>query len=652
MKKFSKYFFYLLFTGLISNGCQDQTEQQNNLVRNPGFETMEGDFPQGWIPGIEKSSDAFILGVHSTIVHSGNRAMEIGRVWTDNRERSGFRTADPVPLDPSEKYLLSFWYKTAGIDEYPIPLVTGIRVNRDQEETLRYRKPLSTREEWTRIHWILDTLPQDAVSADLVFYMSVRTEGSVFIDDVEFRVAEQSDIAQFEEWRRISAPQATGNAEQTGFEGSGYFRVDNDGTRWWFADPEGRANWAIATMGEIPSARGNGSVELAEWFTREYQGDRKEYARMQYGLLESWGFNSLAGWTAGEFAEITEERYREGKDYLPMFRVLNFSIMGTNKEYYAKDNRGRMKGVHDHSFPDPFNPDWRRDARQKAGELVREFKGDPWFAGWFMDNEVDYSSLFRFVWGDYSSVEFIGYLEKKYGQIETLNEAWTSSFGEYHYASFRDILNDKPEPVEWDDPLYGDFVSFERIMMKEYINYTYDMVKELDPDHLLISNRLNLDPMGCLHRTIDLWDRYDVICVNIYPDNLFMGFSRGELEILDWVHEKTGRPIIIGEWSVPAMDSELYRFGEDPYGRPLDWSWPQVVRNQEERGEVYRTCMYQLTGKPYTIGAAWFKVLDVNSPTRRANRGLINSHHEPYTDLIEVVKSTNEDIKEKMNLPW
>jgi hypothetical protein len=158
--------------------------------------------------------------------------------------------------------------------------------------------------------------------------------------------------------------------------------------------------------------------------------------------------------------------------------------------------------------------------------------------------------------------------------------------------------------------------------------------------------------MPSLYRTLDLWSEYDVICVNIYPDNLYSGFSKGELEILEMIHEKTGRPIILGEWSIPAMDSGLYGFGEDPFDRPLDWSWPQVIKNQEERAKSYRNCMKQLASRPYVIGAAWFKVLDVDSPTRRANRGLINGNHEPYPEFISVFKDTNIEIKRKLNIPW
>src|SRR5690606_31834577 len=117
---------------------------------------------------------------------------------------------------------------------------------------------------------------------------------------------------------------------------------------------------------------------------------------------------------------------------------------------------------------------------------------------------------------------------------------------------------DKPEPLNPEDPKWPDFAAFERKMIGEYINYTYNLVKEVDPNHLVISNRINLDPMPDLYRTIDLWGRYDIVCVNIYPDNNMMGFNSGEIEILKKVHQGTGRPVMIGEWSVPSIDSGLY----------------------------------------------------------------------------------------------
>jgi hypothetical protein len=645
-----KNMFFFFSVAIILFSCQAENSLDRNLIVNPGFEETSNSDPVAWEMLASDDAKIFQAGIVKQS-HSGNNAMMFGRIWAKEWVRFGIKTENSLSIDPGNKYLLSFWYKTEGIDEYPLPLVVRLNVHRQNESSpLRYDKNLSTRQEWTQIHWLIDTLPPDAKDAELSFFLWIRTRGKVLVDDVEFKIADQESIGEYYTWRTLPEPAFSYDAENTTFPATGFFEVKHDESRWWLVGPEGNPTWAIATMGEIPGTSGNGNIMLSEWFEKTYQGDRMEYAKMQYALLEDWGINSLAGWTADEYSILTEERYNADEPWFPIYKVLNFSIMGADKVYYAKNNKGELKGRYDHSFPDPFNPEWREDARQKALNNIDRYKGKAWFAGWFMDNEIDYGSLFLYIWGDYSAMEFIKFLQAKYEDIDQLNASWTSDFGQYSYASFDDILSEKPSPAEWDDPLYPDFIEFERIMMKEYIDYTYDMVKELDPDHLIISNRLNLGPMGSLYRTIDLWSKYDVICVNIYPENLFFGFNKGELEILDWVYEKTGKPVILGEWSIPAFDSNLYDFDEDPYGRPLDWSWPQVLRDQKERGQAYRTCMLQLASKPYLLGAAWFKVLDVNSETRRANRGLIDDNHQPYQDFIETFRSTNLDLMNTMNL--
>ncbi len=648
MKRSTVIFFATLF---IQFNCQQITEQTENLLVNPGFEDMVNSNPAGWVLKIADQAHVYQSGI-SKQSHDGQYSMMFGRVWSDAWEMNGFKTENPIPIDPKSKYFVTFWYKTENIEEYPIPLVARLNVLRENKGPLRYQKFISASPEWNQVKWLVDTLPQDAIDADLEFFIWIRTKGYLFIDEVELKVASQADIQDFYEWRKLTVPEIAQEPSHESLPPTGFYNINQSGNRWWLVDPKGQPTWGIATMGEIPGKSGNGNIHLTEWFENEYGGDRMKYAEMQYNLLESWGINSFAGWTVEEYAKVTEERFNRGKSWFPMYQVLNFSIMGADKDYYARNNKGELKGVHDHSFPDPFNPEWRKDAKIRASEMIVRYKGKPWFVGWFMDNEIDYSSLFEYVWGEFSSIEFINYLKNRYGDINILNEAWSSNFNRYNFSSFEDILLNKPSPVEWDDPLYPDFIGFERMMIEEYIDYTYNMVKELDPDHLIISNRLNLDPMMSLYRTIDLWSKYDVVCVNIYPENLFLGFSKGELEIMDWIHKKTGRPIIIGEWSIPAIDSGLYDFGEDPFGRPLDWSWPQVVKDQKERGKVYRTCMMQLVSRPYLLGAAWFKVFDVDSPTRRANRGLIDGNHQPYTEFVDIFTETNREIKSKLNIPW
>src|SRR5205823_3560529 len=98
------------------------------------------------------------------------------------------------------------------------------------------------------------------------------------------------------------------------------------------------------------------------------------------------------------------------------------------------------------------------------------------------------------------------------------------------------------------------------------------------PGRLVFSNRFMLEGIWDTIDLIDLFGQYDAVAVNCYPDNLEPGISVAEREALTLIHEKTGKPILIGEWSVPAIDSGLY----DP-AKPLDWSWAEVVDTQEQR---------------------------------------------------------------------
>ena len=641
---------FFFFSSYINISSQVNT---GNMILNPGFESGLGENPEGWTKVAFSDENyqhhplTYQLGITTDNPHSGNAAYKIGRVWAQQWIRVGVIADQEFSISPAKKYYLNFWYRTSGIDEYTLPFAVRFEVRRNNHNSLRYERNLSTSAGWREAHLILKNLPDDAYGVQVSVAMRIRTKGDLIVDDFIFREADSADIAVYEEWRRQPLPEPVGFAGNVNITGNGYFQVAQGDNRWWFIDPAGNAKWAIGVLAEYPGSTGNGSPALYDWARANYP-DRISYCRMQFGLLKEWGFNAYSSWTGSEFADITGERYDSGESYFPVYYVLSLSGRG-DKDYYARDRSGNMKGP-GHAFPDPFNPQWRQDARTRAESKIPLYKDKPWFAGWFVDSEADFNDLFRYVWADYSGAEFIDFLEEKYVTIDSLNNTWTSSFGTYNYISFNTIANGKPEPADWDDPLYADFTAFERIMMNEYINFTYGLIKELDPSHLVLSNSINLGPMPSLHRTIDLWSKYDVVCMNIYPQNVMFGFAPGEIELMEKLYRGTGKPVLIGEWSVPAVDSDLYSLEDDPQDRPLDWSWPKVFMTQAERGEAYKTCMRQLASLDFMLGAGWFKTLDVDSPTRRANRGLINTKHEPYAGLVSAIKETNNYINKRLIL--
>jgi hypothetical protein len=629
-----------------------------NLVHNPGFEKGYGSNPDGWAVSAPRNFTNYEAGIDESEFRSGKRSYKISWPSHFNRVNITLRKEEPVNIDPRKNYILSFWYKTEGFNDYPRAGSAEFRVSCEDTPSVRYSKAIFTSDRWRQYYIFLDNTPHDANSLELSFSASVNTEGTIWFDDIELKEATARDVAFYETWRRQSIPDIIGDARNKMFDATGFYRVEKAEDRWWLVDPEGRPAWAIAIAGrnylfnEGPTP-GVNPVTITPLFTSNYGKTPNEINEKLYQIFQDKGFNAFDGQTDEEHALITRARYESGEPYIPMTHILRLSFALSDSSAFVRDRDGNIRhgtAIGTHSVADPFNPHWRKAARKKAEETIPRYRVKPWFLGWFIDNEMSFNQLYRFIWAEYSSREFIKKLEEKYSSIDALNKAWTSSYGTYMYTSFNDILSEKPEPSEWDDPLWADFAAFERHMMKEYIDFTYDLVKELDPNHLIISNRINLGPMPEIYRTADLWGKYDIVCMNIYPDNNKIGFSPGELEIMKKLHNRTGRPILIGEWSVPAIDSELYEFGEDPFGRPLDWSWPQVLRTQKERGEAYEICIKQLASLDFMIGAGWFISFDIDRPERRANRGMINSNFELYEDLTNAMKKANAEIKNKMGL--
>jgi hypothetical protein len=645
--KISARTFLVIGIVLLCFSCNRKTP---NLVNNPGFETGNGDNPDGWVISSPRNFTNFIAGLDENESRSGKRSYKIS--WPSHIRRVSITLSkeEPIAIDPQKNYILSFWYRTNGFNDYPRAGSASFRVICEETPSVRYSKAIYTSDRWKHYHILLDNMPHDANNLELSFSASVNTEGTIWFDDIEFREATGMDVAFFERWRRQPVPEITGGAGNRSFEATGLYRVEKTDDRWWLIDPEGNPTWAIANSATLGST--DRPVSQTEWFRTRFGTTSEEIYESMYNIFVECGFNSLAGWSHDIYGRISKERAGAGQPYMPMTRVLGLNSALRDPGAYARDRDGNLKDRSGHQVPDPFNPHWRRAARERAEETIPAYRDEPWFLGWYVSNEMDFTQLYRYIWAGYSSREFIKRLESRYKTIDALNKAWTSPLGSYQYASFNEILADKPEPVEWDDPLWADFAEFERHMMKEYIDFTIDLVRELDPGRLIISNRINLGPMPEIYRTIDLYAKYDIVCMNIYPDNNRIGFKPGELEIMKKLYEGTGRPIMIGEWSVPAIDSDLYAFGEDPLGRPLDWSWPQVLRTQKERGEAYDICIKQLASLDFMIGAHWFITFDVDTPERRSNRGLMNRDFQLYRDLTDAMTKANYDIKRDLGIKW
>jgi hypothetical protein len=112
------------------------------------------------------------------------------------------------------------------------------------------------------------------------------------------------------------------------------------------------------------------------------------------------------------------------------------------------------------------------------------------------------------------------------------------------------------------------------------------------------------------------------------------------LAVLREVARRSGRPVIIGEWSVPALDSGLY----EQKKAVLDWSFPQVVPTQAIRARQAAHVTAGYFNEPYVVGAHWFIYRDFDSAKREANRGLVRADGRIWEELVRELATVHRNV--------
>jgi hypothetical protein len=80
-------------------------------------------------------------------------------------------------------------------------------------------------------------------------------------------------------------------------------------------------------------------------------------------------------------------------------------------------------------------PAYRAACRRIAGALADRYAGHPALALWHVHNE--YGTVCRC---DHVAAAFRGWLRARYGDLDTLNDAWTTAFWSQHYSDWAQVL--------------------------------------------------------------------------------------------------------------------------------------------------------------------------------------------------------------------
>ncbi len=412
-------------------------------------------------------------------------------------------------------------------------------------------------------------------------------------------------------------------------EVTGFFRTEERDGVWWLIDPEGKGFYVIGTdhanfKGHFCEKLGYAPYNSA---CTERYGAIEPWAETTVARLLKWGFNSL-GW--GHSPEL-RHRGLAHTEWLDL---------GTN---YAKLDDISPQTTWT-GFPNVFSPHFGRFCDERARSLSKH-KEDPWLVGHFIDNELEWYGKTRRETGllddtmkkgpDHpAKMKLVEFLGERYGKVGRLNTSWGLSLG-----SFEDLLSlTQMPPVT--QAMEQDSQKFLQMIAERYFSVTTSAIRKHDPNHLVLGCRFAGRAPGPAWQ---MAGRYcEVVSVNCYRK---LDLAKGTMadgfegDLRNW-YSLTGKPLMITEWSFPALDA----------GLPCSHGGGQRVATQKDRAQAFTVFQTLLFRTPFIVGSNFFMWVDEpalgisSSFPEDSNYGLVNEKDEPYVELTEAASELNPRV--------
>lgn len=434
-------------------------------------------------------------------------------------------------------------------------------------------------------------------------------------------------------------------------EATGWFRSDKVGGKWWLVTPAGHLffslgidcvgfdhhtivekrsewfEWLPERGGEFAQHYGaihhvhTGPVKQGATFSfltanlqRQFgSGWREEWRRLTLARLPSWGFNTIANWSAPEI-------YLSGE--LPYTATVHIggehARVSSGADYWGK-------------MHDVFDPEFERNARRAIEAAAHLWKGNPRCIGIFVDNELSWGHPGNFGLAagalnapaaQAAKTAFLADLRAKYGSIDRLNEAWKTGWRSW------EEMAEKPAAPQGDltaDCKYDLDAFIYRFSLK-YFQTVRDLLKAASPQHLYLGCRFAWGNRTSYRAAAEVCD---VVSFNIY---------RETADPKDWgFTSDLGKPCIIGEFHFGALDRGMFHTG--------------LVKSesQAERARKYADYVRSAADLPAFVGCHWFQYAD-QPLTGRAydgenyNIGFIDAADQPYPEMTAAARRVHEEI--------
>ncbi|MFD3621994.1 beta-galactosidase [Streptomyces sp. NPDC058676] len=238
------------------------------------------------------------------------------------------------------------------------------------------------------------------------------------------------------------------------------------------------------------------------------------------------------------------------------------------------DGRRMWAGGRQHYCPS--SAVYREYAARLVERLATRYADHPALEMWHIGNE--YGCHTPQCWCDESAADFRRRLSDRYGDIEALNDAWSTAFWAQHYDTFDEVLPPRLAPTFPNPAQQLDFVRFSDDALLQCCLTEKAVLRRTTPDVPVTTNFIGV------HEPVDAFRwaaQEDVVSVDVYQDPHYEDTHVSAGFIFDVTRSaRAGQPWLLLE-QAPSAVNWRDRNGPKPPGRMRLWSWQAVAQGAD-----------------------------------------------------------------------
>jgi hypothetical protein len=480
-------------------------------------------------------------------------------------------------------------------------------------------------------------LKKDAMMADKYGQWIYETWDGKVTSDEQLRqeyAAEAGALAKVKRDRN-KYDQYGGNKSGGLYENTGYFRLQQINGKWWFITPDGYKfllkgvdaasiwEWGYGT----PFKKADGTPRrvfevlpdpgvYAPAYANDANGERVSFlvanVMKKYGSdfemkwenitknrLIDWGFNAFSKWSKPSFIS----------DF-PYIEVLQDPI-----------NLKRIQWTYD-----VFDPQAPSIIEGALAPRLKEVKKDRWLIGYTYENEAGWNAdivktVLTYRSDSAAKNAFVDHIATKYNNdIAAVNGVLGTS------AESFDALKDTSINIA---NVPADEVSdYIRLASRTFFSTIKGIIEKYDQNHLFLGSSIVPTWRTSLEWDSAAMDFVDAFSVDNYTNDP------------SWIarYESFNKPLLNLEFTFSTSQRGL---------SPVNGS--TNMSSIKGRGLAFEDFVEGQVAHPLFVGSGWFSYYDQAVTGRRDNEnfniGLVNQQDQPYTEMVQIMKTVNAGLE-------